>query len=75
MYTDKSLYLCENTDFFGGAGNAFIGDVLGWKGREDLLGAGKPLALVIQISRAMVGGTTAKFRFTSSSGLSGQTLP
>ena len=74
MWTDKSLLLCDKENFFGSAGTVSIGDVIDWRGREDLRGAGKPLALIVSVNTAMAGGTSANFVLQTADNLSSGNL-
>ena len=75
MFTDKSLMLCDNTNFFGGNGAALIGDVidLGTGGFERVA-AGMPLALNVRIATGMTGGTSLLIYLATDSTLSGGNL-
>lgn len=63
-YVDKALSLCRDQDFFGSAGTALIGDSLdlGTKINENLFGGPMPMVLVVRVTQAMTGGTSARFR-------------
>lgn len=74
MWTDKSLYLCTNTNFYGSATSTYLGDVVDFAAMEPLLGAGKPVALVGQITTAATAGTAFTFGLDTGSSLTGGNL-
>ena len=61
MWTDKSLVLCDNEDFFGAAGTVYLGDVIDWEAAEALRAAGMPMGFVVQVATKMTGGTSIQF--------------
>jgi len=74
MYLDKSLTLCDDTNFFGSAGTQYIGDIIDFGTKDDLRGAGNPLALVIIVTKAMVGGTNVQFRLRTANAVASNSL-
>ena len=74
MYTDKSLLLAAKVNIFGAAGSAWVGDVIDWRDRQDLRGAGKPMGLAITVNTAVNAGTSVQFRLYTATALSGGNL-
>lgn len=66
MILDERLEFCDATAAFGTGVSQIVGDVIDSGNFTKDLGAGEPIYLVIQVSTAYSGGTSAEFQFRSS---------
>ena len=67
MWLDERAEFCDATSTSGAAGStALIGDVMDLTSNRDI-GQGHPMYLVIQVTTAASGGTSAQFILASDS--------
>lgn len=66
MILDDRLEFCDATTATGTGVSNIIGDVVDTGNFTKNLGSGEPIYLVVQVSTAYSGGTSAEFQFRSS---------